>query len=147
MVFPCAITEASKLVHEPLTYAASLISAVKDKVADNEHRASVLDFIEVNGRRGFFSEGGAFVVSDMTRLRFVDMDFGWRSKAIYGGPARAGTGLVPGMVTSLISHKSKEGLAGMLALVSLPSECVGEFHKEVRKEIGCVSLAKTMSAL
>lgn len=146
VVFPCAITEVSKLVHEPLTYAASLISEVKDKVADNEYRASVLDFIEVNGRKVFFSEG-AFVVSDMTRLRFVDLDFGWRSKAIYGGPARAGTGLVPEMVTSLISHKSKAGLEGMLALVSLPSECVDKFHKEVRKEIGCVSLAKTLSAL
>ncbi|KAF3444350.1 hypothetical protein FNV43_RR14041 [Rhamnella rubrinervis] len=95
VVFPCAITKASKLVHKPLTYAASLISAVKNRVAENEYRASVLDFIEVNGRKGFCSEG-AFVVSDMTRLRFMDLDFGWGSKAVYGGPARAGTGLVPG---------------------------------------------------
>ena len=146
MVFPCAITKASKLIHEPLTYAASLISAVKNRVAEDEYRASVLDFIETNGRKGFCSEG-AFVVSDMTRLRFVDLDFGWGSKAIYGGPARAGTGLVPGMVTSLVSHKNKEGVDGMLALVSLPSEFVDKFHREVRKEIGCVSLANPVSAL
>ncbi|KAF3444343.1 hypothetical protein FNV43_RR14034 [Rhamnella rubrinervis] len=146
VVFPCAITKASKLVHKPLTYAASLISAVKNRVAENEYRASVLDFIEVNGRKGFCSEG-AFVVSDMTRLRFMDLDFGWGSKAVYGGPARAGTGLVPGMVTSLVSHKNKEGVDGMLALVSLPSELVDKFHMEVRKEIGCVSLPKPVSAL
>ncbi|XP_062103711.1 benzyl alcohol O-benzoyltransferase-like [Humulus lupulus] len=133
VVFPCAITEAAKLIEKPLPYAASLISAVKQGVTGDEYRASVLDFIEANEHRGFCAEG-AFVVSDMTRLRFTDVDFGW-GQAVYGGPARAGTGLVPIMVTSLITHKNDKGVEGVLALVSLPLELMERFHKEIRKEI------------
>lgn len=147
VVFPCAIAKASKLVDKPLSYAASLISQVKKEVGEDEYRASVLDFIEVNGRRGFCSEG-AFVVSDMTRLRFGELEFGW-GKGIYGGPSRAGTGLVPGMVTSLVTHENKDGVVGILALVSLPLEFVDKFHDEMRKEIGCnyIPLGKLVSAL
>ncbi|KAH7533840.1 hypothetical protein FEM48_Zijuj04G0174500 [Ziziphus jujuba var. spinosa] len=147
VVFPCAITKASELVDKPLSYAASLISEVKKEVGEDEYRASVLDFIEANGRKGFHSEG-AFVVSDMTRLRFGELDFGW-GKGIYGGPSRAGTGLVPGMVTSLVTHKNKEGVVGILALVSLPQEFVDKFHKEIRKEINDCNIAvgKLVSAL
>jgi len=54
-------------VEEPLSYTAKLIWEVKKDVLRDEYRASVLDLIEVNGRRGFCSEG-AFVVSDMSRL-------------------------------------------------------------------------------
>ncbi|PON77419.1 Transferase [Parasponia andersonii] len=144
VVFPCAITEAAKLDEKPLPYAASLISTVKQQVTGDEYRASVLDFIEINGRRGFCAEG-AFVVSDMTRLRFTDIDFGW-DQALYGGPARAGTGVVPGMVTSIITHKSEEGIEGVLALVSLLPESVERFHKEIKKEIGCVAPSKLISS-
>lgn len=144
MIFPCAITEAAKLIEKPLPYAASLISAVKQEVAGDEYRDSVLDFMELNGHRGFCAEG-AFVVSDMTRLRFTDIDFGW-GKAVYGGPARAGTGVVPGMVTSIITHKNEEGVEGVLALVSLPPESLERFHKEIRKEIDCVGPSKLISS-
>lgn len=145
VVFPCAITKAVKLVEKPLNYAANLISQVKRDVTSDEYRASVLDFIEVNGRKGFCSEG-AFVVSDMTRMRFIDVDFGW-GQGLYGGPARAGTGVVPGMVTSVITHKNEEGVEGVLALVSLLPESVERFKKEVRNEVEWVSSNKHISSL
>ncbi|CAN6700337.1 unnamed protein product [Malus baccata var. baccata] len=146
VVFPCAIAKAAELVNSPLYYASNLISQAKKSVVGEEYRASVLDFIEMNGRRGFCSEG-TFVVSDMTRLRFVDMDFGW-GKGVYGGPARAGTGVVPGMVTSVIAHKNEEGVEGVLVLVSLPVESLDKFHEEVRKEIDRgISSAIHISAL
>ncbi|XP_020263617.1 benzyl alcohol O-benzoyltransferase-like [Asparagus officinalis] len=95
--------------------------------------SSTVDFIEVNGRRGFCSGLAALVVSDMSRLRFADVDFGW-GLGIYGGPARAGTGAVPGMVTSLVGYRREEDdREGLLALVSLPREAVVAFHREVRK--------------
>lgn len=144
MVFPCVITKAAKLNDNPLSYAASLISAVKQQVTGDEYRASVLDFIEVNGRRGFCAEG-AFVVSDMTRLRFTDVDFGW-GQAVYGGPARAGTGVVPGMVTSIITHKNEESVEGVLALVSLPPESLERFHEEIKKETDLVVSSKLISS-
>ncbi|KAF6163540.1 hypothetical protein GIB67_002545 [Kingdonia uniflora] len=131
VVFPCVSTKAFSLVQNPLSYTAKLISEVKRGVVGDEYRASVLDFIEVNGRRGF-CKNGAFVVSDMTRLRFAEVDFGWGPGA-YGGPGRAGTGMVPGMVTSIIRHKNEEGADGVLALVSLPTQALQRFHEEVRK--------------
>ncbi|KAH0983576.1 hypothetical protein GBA52_010753 [Prunus armeniaca] len=135
-----------ELVDSPLQYASNLISQVKKVVTENEYRASMLDFIEMNRRRELVADGG-FAVSDMSKLRFVDLDFGW-GKGVYGGPGRAGTGLVPGMVTSVIGHKNEEGVEGVLALVSLPAEYVGKFRKEVRKEIDCGnSYAKHISAL
>ncbi|OVA01758.1 Transferase [Macleaya cordata] len=145
VVFPCAVAKASELIEKPLHYAAGLVSEVKNGVTGDEYRASVLDFIEMNGRRGFCSEG-AFVVSDMSRLGFADVDFGW-GQGVYGGPSRAGTGLVPGMVTSVISHKNEAGVEGVLALVSLPSHAVERFHKEVRKEITGFTPVVALSAL
>ncbi|KAJ1385168.1 Transferase [Sesbania bispinosa] len=38
---------------------------------------------------------GYYVVSDLTRARFREIDFGW-GKAIYGGVAKGGAGLFPG---------------------------------------------------
>ena len=145
VVFPCTVIKAAKLVEEPLHCTAKLIWEVKKDAIRDEYRASVLDLIEANGRRGFCSEG-AFVVSDMSRLRFVDVDFGWGG-GVYGGPARAGTGMVPGMVTSVIGHKNEEGVEGALALVSLPPALMERFHKEVRNEIDSVAPFKPISAL
>lgn len=132
-MFPCAVAKANELMESPLHFAASCISEVKKRVMEDEYRASVLAFIEMNGRRGFCMEE-AFVVSDMCGLRFAGIDFGW-GPGVYGGPARAGTGLKPGMVTSIIRHKNEEDVAGVLALVSLPQETVGRFHMEVRNQI------------
>lgn len=144
-MFPCTVITAAKLVEKPLHCTAKLIWEVKKDAIRDEYRASVLDFIEVNGRNGFCSEG-AFVVSDMSRLRFANVDFGW-GEGVYGGPARAGTGMVPGMVTSVIGHKNEEGVEGALALVSLPPASLERFHVEVKKEIDSVTLSKPISAL
>ena len=124
-------------MERPLGYVVDLISGAKDEASGDEYRASVLDFIEACGRRGFCSSDGAFVISDMTRLSFASLDFGWGG-AVFAGPARAGTGVVPGMVTSVIRHKNEEGVEGVLAMVSLPPELLDTFHMEVRKEIGSV---------
>ena len=145
MVFPCAIAKANEVMGKPLHYAASLISEVKKRVAGDEYRASVLDFIEMNERRGFCMDE-AFVVSDMCRLRFAEIDFGWGG-GVYGGPGRAGTGLKPGMVTSIIGHKNEEGVEGVLALVSLPLESVDRFHMEVRKQIESATSLNLVAAL
>ncbi|KAL6006895.1 hypothetical protein ACLOJK_032391 [Asimina triloba] len=134
VVFPVAVTTAEALCNAPLGYAAGLVSGVKKSVVGDEYRQSVLDFIEANGRRGFCAEG-AFVVSDMTRLRFADVDMGW-GQAVYGGPGRAGTGMVPGMVTSVIGYRDDDsGADGVLALASLPERAVEIFLREVKEEI------------
>lgn len=135
VVFPCAGGDAADLLGLPLKQAADRISATKAASLDDEYRASTVDFIEVNGRRDFVSGAEVFVVSDMRRLRFADVDFGW-GRARYGGPARAGTGAVPGMVTTVGAYRSEgDDVEGLLALVSLPREAVDAFRGEVRKII------------
>lgn len=111
----------------------------------DEHRASVLDFIEVNGRRGFCTDG-TYVVSDMSRLNFAHIDFGW-GPGLFGGAARAGIGPAPGLLTPIVGHKNEKGVEGVLALVSLPLESVDRFHMEVRKEIDSATSLKPKSAL
>ncbi|KAK9272395.1 hypothetical protein L1049_002767 [Liquidambar formosana] len=145
VVFPCATAKAAELIQKPLGYTAGLVSEVKMGVMGDEYRASVVDFIESNGRERFCSQG-TFVVSDMSRLKFVEVDFGW-GHGVYGGPARAGTGLIPGMVTSVVGHKNEEGVEGVLALISLPPESVQRFHIEVRKEVNCTRPVRGISAL
>ncbi|XP_020243269.1 benzyl alcohol O-benzoyltransferase-like [Asparagus officinalis] len=96
VVFPCAITDASDL-GRPLKTADNQITASKSVKSNDEYRSSTVDFMEVNKRRGFYRGLAAFVVSDMSRLRFAAVDFGW-GQGIYGGRARAGTGAVPWML-------------------------------------------------
>ena len=130
---------------KPIRYAVNLISEAKRGVMGDEHRTSVIDFIEVNGRPGFYIDG-TYVVSDMSRLRFDNIDFGW-GPALFGGVARAGTGPAPGMLTPLVGYKDEEGIEGVLALVSLPLESVDRFRMEVRKEIDSTTWLKPRSAL
>ncbi|KAK9091666.1 hypothetical protein Sjap_024843 [Stephania japonica] len=56
--------------------------------------------------------------------------FDW-FQASYAGPARAGIGLLPGMITSLLCHKSSDGVEGLLALSSLPPMFTNRFRREL----------------
>ncbi|KAL4195744.1 hypothetical protein AMTRI_Chr04g242600 [Amborella trichopoda] len=128
VVFVCARVDANALCRpEGLANAARLISGAKREV-DDEYRASVIDLLELRGRREFGREG-VFVVSDQSRLAFAGVDFGW-GRAVYAGAARAGTGPVPGMVTSIVGHNG-----GVVALVSLEREQVGAFEEAVREDL------------
>ncbi|KAK9115339.1 hypothetical protein Syun_022136 [Stephania yunnanensis] len=136
MVVPSVVTTASELLEKPLSHAASLISKAKREVARDEYRASVVDFLEVN-KGGEFWDG--MFVTDMRWFKFTEVDFGW-GKGVYAGPARAGVGPVPWMVTSMFYHKNVNGVdEGVLALISLPSSLVNKFHNEVRREIRAVN--------
>ncbi|KAK9115342.1 hypothetical protein Syun_022139 [Stephania yunnanensis] len=105
-VVSCATAKASELVDKPLKSDTNKVFCQKE----------------------------AFIVSDVRWFRFREVDFGW-GQASYAGPARAGIGLLPGMLTSLLCHKTSDGVEGLLALVSLPPMFTKMFHREVRREI------------
>ncbi|KAJ0962801.1 hypothetical protein J5N97_027923 [Dioscorea zingiberensis] len=135
VVISCAVAPAKELVSRPISFAAGLISELKSRAFDKEYRASVVDFIEMT-RRPWFRGEGTLLVTDVSKLRFVDVDFGW-GQGLYGGLARGGVGDVTGLVvTSLSGYKRKEdGEEGLVALLSLPREAVDAFQEKVRRGI------------
>ncbi|KAH7658638.1 Transferase protein [Dioscorea alata] len=137
IIIPCTIVPAKQLGSRPLSFAAGLISELKRYGSDKDYRSSVVDFIEAHGPRGFSGGQGAFAVSDVSKLKFADVDFGW-GPGVYGGLARAGTTNIPGMVAFLVGYKREDGVDGLLALLSLPRGAVDAFKDEVRNVInGC----------
>ncbi|KAJ0962804.1 hypothetical protein J5N97_027926 [Dioscorea zingiberensis] len=137
VVIPCAVAPAKELVSRPISFAAGLISELKSRGFDKEYRASTVDFIEME-RRFWFRGEGALLVTDVSKLRFADVDFGW-GPALYGGLARGGRGGVADVaglvVTSLSRYKREDGVEGLVALLSLPRKAVNAFQEEVRRGI------------
>ena len=110
--FPCANTTAEELANKPLSYAVQLIDKAK-KVVNNEYMLSMIDFMEIKGRPRVIVVVESFVVSNVTKLVFGDVDFGW-GKAMYGGPAKGGMGVVPEISTFLIPCRNSDGTEGIL---------------------------------
>ncbi|KAJ1385169.1 Transferase, partial [Sesbania bispinosa] len=82
----------------------------------------------INSRARFYGiEGTMFIttvrsciVSDLTRARFREVDFGW-GNAIYGGVAKGGAGPFPG-ATYLIPSSNAKGEEGIVVPICLPIE-------------------------
>jgi benzyl alcohol O-benzoyltransferase len=135
VVFPCVSVPVDELCQKPLSYAASQIAMTKHLASQPEYRSSVIDYLEVHqGKVGFCGGKEAFVVSDQSKLRFADVDFGW-GRALYGGPGRANTGNEPGMVAAVVSHHLENGEEGLLLIFTMANEALIAFRNEVWKTV------------
>ncbi|KAJ0962806.1 hypothetical protein J5N97_027928 [Dioscorea zingiberensis] len=135
VVVSCAVAPAKELVSRPISFAGGLISELKSRGSDKEYRASTVDFIETERR--FWCRGeGTLVVTDVSKLRFADVDFGW-GPGLYGGFARGGVVDVAGLVVTTLSgyKREEDGVEGLVALLSLPREAVDAFQDEVHRGI------------
>lgn len=129
IAFPAVLTTASKLCQNHLGYAIDLVKKAKEKVTE-EYIKSMVDLIVIKGRPHFVATGWPYVVSDLTKIGFGEVDFGW-GKAIYGGPATGGKDLIPGMVSNLIPFVNKKGEKGTLVSICLPSPAMEIFEEEL----------------
>eukprot|EP01018_Ginkgo_biloba_P004925 Gb_26887 [translate_table: standard] len=77
-----AKTRAGDLANKPLTFAVELIREAKAKV-DNDYIRSAIDFMKLSESPRSI---GSFGISNVTKIGFANVDFGW-GKAMYGGPA------------------------------------------------------------
>ncbi|XP_057859696.2 benzyl alcohol O-benzoyltransferase isoform X2 [Cryptomeria japonica] len=128
IVFACAKTTAGMLLNNSLSYAVELIIKAKT-VVNNEYICSVIDLMEIKGH-SHFTVVGSFMVSDITKIQFRDVDFGW-GKAIYGGPTTGGAGVVPGVLTFFIPYRNSNGVEGKLVPICLPSHAMQKFQLEL----------------
>lgn len=126
--FPVALTTAEKLTKNPLGYALELVKKTKSDVTEDYMR-SVADLMVLKGRP-HFTVVRTYLVSDVTRAGFGDVDFGW-GKAVYGGPAKGGVGAIPGVASFYIPFRNKKGENGIVVPVCLPGFAMETFVKEL----------------
>ncbi|XP_045796500.1 benzyl alcohol O-benzoyltransferase-like [Trifolium pratense] len=130
--YPAAITTAGKLCENGLGYAVELIRKVKVEVTE-EYMQSVADLM-VTKERCLFTTVGSCVISDLTRAKFREVDFGW-GEAVYGGVAKGGAGPFPG-ATYIVPHMNVNGEEGLILPICLSSEDMKRFAKELDEMLG-----------
>ncbi|KAL2925136.1 Benzyl alcohol O-benzoyltransferase [Bienertia sinuspersici] len=126
--FPVALSTASKLTNNPLTYALQLVKKAKSDVSQ-EYMRSVADLMVLKGRP-HFTVVRTFLVSDVTRAGFADLDFGW-GPSVYGGPAKGGVGAIPGVASFYIPFHNTKGEKGIMVPMCLPGNAMEIFVKEL----------------
>ncbi|KAH1195992.1 Benzyl alcohol O-benzoyltransferase [Glycine max] len=125
--YPAAITTAGKLCGNPFGYAVELINKVKREVTE-EYMHSVADLLVIKGRC-LFNTVRSYIVSDLSRAKFRNVDFGW-GDAVFGGPAKCGAGAFPG-VSYFTPGKNAKGEEGIIFAIGLPDEAMERFAKEL----------------
>ena len=126
--FPVAVTTAGKLCKNPLGYALELVRKAKADVTQ-EYMQSLADLLVLKGRP-HFTVVRSFLVSDVTRAGFGEVDLGW-GKAVYGGPAKGGVGAIPGVASFYIPFTNAKGEEGLVIPLCLPAEAMERFVKEL----------------
>ncbi|MED6216378.1 hypothetical protein PIB30_007020 [Stylosanthes scabra] len=101
-VMPAVVSTVEMLCDRPLSYALELAKK---------------------------SKKGSFIVSDLTKSRLSDVDFGW-GKPLYSGVNKDGIGDNPG-VSYYIPYTNSKGEHGKVVLICLPDEAMKRFHKEL----------------
>ncbi|KAK9042465.1 hypothetical protein V6N11_017537 [Hibiscus sabdariffa] len=124
IAYPATITTVEKLCGSPLEYAVELVKKTKGKVTE-EYMKSTADFLVTEGRPAL-ALNRSFLVSDVTQIKFENVDFGW-GKAAYGGQANVmdGKHLLP-----LINKKGEEGIVIPLCL---PAPIMERFISELNR--------------
>ncbi|KAG6514934.1 benzyl alcohol O-benzoyltransferase-like [Zingiber officinale] len=126
--FPVAVSTAGKISSNPIGYALDLVKKAKSAVSD-EYMRSLADLMALRGRP-HFTVVRSYLVSDVTRAGFGDVDFGW-GKAAYGGPAKGGVGAIPGVASFYIPLKNSKGEEGIVVPVCLPAPAMDKFTHEM----------------
>ncbi|CAO2173409.1 unnamed protein product [Urochloa humidicola] len=125
VALPAAVSRAGDLCANPVGYAVELVRKAKGMV-DAEYVRSTADLMVLRGRP-HFTAVRSFLLSELTKAGFGDLDFGW-GRPVYGGPAKVGPGVFPGVMSFLVAYED-----GFIAPVSLPGTAMDRFVEEMGK--------------
>ncbi|GAB2222875.1 hypothetical protein Droror1_Dr00017006 [Drosera rotundifolia] len=127
--FPMALSTAEDLCNKPLGHALELVRRAKRDVTE-EYMRSLADLMVIKGKP-HFTVVRTYLVSDVTRAGFADLNFGW-GKPAYGGPAKGGVGAIPGVASFYIPFQNNKGENGIVIPFCLPSPAMDRFVKELQ---------------
>eukprot|EP00253_Pinus_taeda_P024962 PITA_24962 len=125
--FACAQAKARDLTHQPLSFVVNLINEAKRRI-DEKYVRSQIDLTEVKGRP-HFAFGGAYFITDVSKIEYAEADFGW-GKAVYGGFASGVTFGVSNFSVPLMKH-----FQGIVAPVCLPPVAMEKFEEIISSSI------------
>ncbi|MBA0783869.1 hypothetical protein Gotri_001519 [Gossypium trilobum] len=118
------IITVRNLLHNPLGYTVELKQAKASMT--KEYAKSVAALMVLRAKQlNFTVVVGSFVVSDLTKIGFEDIDFGW-GNAVFAGAAKA-----VGVISFFVSTKSKKGEVGTSVPICLPAPAMERFEKEL----------------
>ncbi|EES11578.1 LOW QUALITY PROTEIN: hypothetical protein SORBI_3006G247400 [Sorghum bicolor] len=130
IALPVAISTAGELCVNPVGYAVELVRKAKAEV-DVEYIQSVADLMVLRGRPNF-ANARLYMVSDLTKIGFAGLDYGW-GQPVYGGVATMGLSPIPWMSSFLIPCKNAKGESGIVVPLCLPRRAMDRFTEEVGK--------------
>ncbi|XP_019155857.1 PREDICTED: methanol O-anthraniloyltransferase-like [Ipomoea nil] len=132
VVFPAAVAKAGRLLScdSPLEYVVKLIEKAKSRVCEDYVRSEV-KFLDSKGRPPLLRSRSSIIVTDLSRIGFDEMDFGW-GKPVYGGTMDGG-----GSATAITHarYRNSDGQDGVLVPVFLPAAAMKRFEEEMNKFI------------
>ncbi|KAK8520070.1 hypothetical protein V6N12_004032 [Hibiscus sabdariffa] len=124
-VFPAAITTVKNLGKNPLGYAVELVKQAKASLTEEYIKSVVALMVTTDKQLNFPNVIGSFIISDLTKIGFEDVDFGW-GKAVFAGTANA-----VGVVSFFVSAKNKKGEVGTSVAICLPAPAMERFAREL----------------
>ncbi|XP_047315712.1 benzyl alcohol O-benzoyltransferase-like [Impatiens glandulifera] len=131
IAFPAALTTAGMLCKHSLEYALKLVMKTKENVTE-EYMRSTADLMVLKGRPPLTTGAHIFLISDLRRLGFGDVDFGW-GKACYAGAAMSGISSATRLVNYYVSGKNDKDEDGDLLLISLPATAMKVFEDQLQR--------------
>ncbi|KAL0396302.1 UNVERIFIED_CONTAM: Benzyl alcohol O-benzoyltransferase [Sesamum calycinum] len=126
---PLAISTAENLCKQPFDFALELVMKAKSKVTE-DYIKSVANLMVIKKRPHFASDVRTFIVSDLTHFDSDNLDYGWGSP-VFGGPAKGGVGVIPGLLSFNIPFTNNKGEKGKLVPICLPANAMKVFVKEL----------------
>ncbi|KAF3448155.1 hypothetical protein FNV43_RR08866 [Rhamnella rubrinervis] len=128
VAFPAAVSKAGDLCKSPLGYAVELVKkAMSTMNAEYTTTLAVADLMLIRGRPSVHSKGN-YIVSDLTKVGFEEVDFGW------GYPEYAGPPMSYPSNCYYIKNKNI-GDDKILVPLCLPLLSIERFQQELKKMI------------
>lgn len=77
LALPIVCSKAETLCKNSIGYVVQLVKKAKDKMSEEYRRSSMDDLMLIKGRRIMYQNKGNFIISDLSKVGFDKIDWGW----------------------------------------------------------------------